>query len=288
MRRVVSLGAVVLALVLSALAGSPAGHAAPATDPPEPTVTHSVRVLHRQMDLTEGPRRLVLRVTAHAARTLDLTRGIMTSATPWAMFGVNIETEYHNTYVMGSHPIKKLSGGDRGGVWRVRIPLQRHLPADAYHLSLDWNVGGVEAESTLTKTVVVTNPHSDTHAPVLVSLNRPAEEATFSRHDRPQVSLHLRDRGAGISLVWVCYLDTDDVNEEPCDEAHLASGTIHDGTWTTRMTNLTMLHPGDGAFRIQLNDRVTLFDVWDPADQPIDDFSGRVIPDGRGDFTLTR
>src|SRR4051812_8374863 len=173
MRRVVSLGAVVLALVLSALAGSPAGHAAPATEQAEPTVTHSVHVLHRQMDLTSGPRRLVLRVTAHAARKLDLTRVILTSATPWATFGVRIETEYHNTYVMGRHPIKKLRGGDRGGVWRVRFPLQRHLPADTYHLSLDWNVGGVEVENTLTKTVVVTNPHSHTHAPVLVSLGPP-------------------------------------------------------------------------------------------------------------------
>lgn len=275
------------ALLLAAVAATSTGQAARATAPStDPAVSYTVRFAHRTMDLTDGQGTLALRVTGSADRSLRLKAVILTSQTQFAYNSVYIDTSWPIVYDMGRHPVTKVSGSARSGVWRVRIPLRRHLPADTYHLQLVWRVDGVKEWKPLHKTVAITNPHSDTHAPALVSMDRPTQDATFSRHDQPKVSLHLRDPRAGVALVWVCYMDKDDTDEEPCDEAQLSKGTIHDGTWTTRMTNLTMLHPGAGAFRIILYDRVTLLSIWDAADNPVDYTLGKVIPSA-GDFTLT-
>jgi hypothetical protein len=218
---------------------------------------------------------------------------VMMGTTPTPSGGtVRVETAYPNGYVMGYRPIRKVSGGPRHGMWRVRIPLDRHLPADTYHFYLEWSVGGVDVESALKKTLTVDNTHSDTHPPVMLALQRPAAGASVPHKPWPTVSMHLRDRGAGVGLVWVCYYDLAGDPRAPgalqCDAARRRAGTKHDGIWTTRLTHLRKLDPGDVVLRITTYDRVMLECDWVPADQLADDgFPARVIPGGRGHINLT-
>jgi hypothetical protein len=285
MRRLV-LGLLAGATALAALSVAPPTQAGTSTDP---TVDQSVRLSFRKVDLTDGKRVLELRVKGSADARLHLLDVVMTDErgdNPPAN-GTWIDLRYPFGYRTGYRPIRKVSGGHRGGVWRVRIPLDRHLPAGAYGFFVYWEVGGVDVTRVLGKTVTIANRHSDTSPAVLVAQERPAAGATVSRSQAPRVALHLRASGAGVSLVWVCYYNVADPDNLRCDEAKPTSGTLHDGVWTTRLTRLRKLATGDVALRVTVYDRVTHESDWVPADQTSTYPDAQVIPGGRGHLTLT-
>jgi hypothetical protein len=283
---VIWLRAVAATLTLTVFAGPYAGPPASAKTDAVPTIDRSVHVSFRHVDLTDGQRTLVIRVDASANARLVLASVDLTDRPSGG--GVFISTDSPD-YRLAYRPLRKVRGDARHGVWRARIRLDRHLPADVYHVSLHWKVGSAstDAWTGTGKTLTVTNAHSDTHPPVVIAQRRPLAGTAFSRSDEPRVSLHLRDRLAGVSLVWVCYYNVAYPDDLQCDEALKTSGTYHDGIWKTRLTRLHKLATGDVVLRLTTYDQVTLESDWVPADQiPLNGYA-RVIPGGRGHLTLT-
>jgi hypothetical protein len=285
MRRlaVTALGAV---LALGAAAAPPAqarAHALARTAP----VSQTVRVQHLHLDLTDGPALEQVVVTASSTRRLRLV-GIQLDARD-ASGATQIGSVPNAIYPVDPRWTTKLSGDRDSGVWRVRLPVRRWTRAGDYDLSVSWKVGRMGPHVIDTgKHVVIVNPHGDESAPVLTSLDRPAEGATVSRRRPPVVSFHAKDRGSGLGLAYVCYLSKAALSQAAtCDEVRLTDGTRHDGVYSGRLENLPYADAPNGpaVFWIQLNDYAGWYSSWVAADVGQDGF-GSPIPDGRGDFTL--
>jgi hypothetical protein len=273
-----------LALLLGSLGLAAAGLApssAAAQGAATPVVQHTVRFSRVHANLTDGPKVLVLHVTGSSSRTLDLVNVSLVGETSHDGSQVWLSTRSAG-YWFGYQPVRKLSGDDTSGTWRVRIPLHRHLPQGRYDVTLTWKVGQTEVGQTLRRTVTLTNQHSDVHAPTLVSLKQPKAGARISRTSKPEVRVHLRDTGSGVGVVWICYEEASRVDPLQCDEADRVSGTKNDGVWAGRLTHLRKLQDGDTVIRVTADDRDTLDAEWAPADQP----GYRVIPHGRGHVML--
>ncbi|GAB4013388.1 hypothetical protein [Nocardioides ultimimeridianus] len=257
-----------------------------------PSVSQWVRVFHSQVDLTDGGVTEVLRIGGSSTSRLSLVGVVLSLSTPSSSGDVWLESWPNPAYATDPHPVTKLSGTATSGIWRVRIPLTRYVPAGTYRLAVKWRAGGADVFNGSVRTITIVNPHGDMSPPTLVSLNRPVEGASISQRTTPLISAHVTDTGSGVGLVYFCYLsDSDPSGEQPCEPATLATGTRRDGIWRAPMTLLSMLPTGPASMRVQLVDRVTRDSTWDPADE-LDAIDGpstaSAIPYGRGDFTIVR
>ena len=280
MRRSV-LGVVIALLTGVSLVGAP-------VEARTATVSTSIAVADRDLDLTSGGVVDTFRVGGRSSRALALV-GVTLTRRDDAGLRNAIGSVPNAIYPTKASWTTKLRGDRYSGVWRLRLPVRAWTPAGTYDVSVTWRVGGYVRQPVETgTTVVIVNPHSDLRAPVLSSWITPAEDADLSLRGTPLVSFHVKDHGSGAGLAWICYLSKSDLSAAAtCDEARLTSGTRWDGVYSAHLQNLPYSHlpNGPAVFRIELYDYAGWTSSWTAADVA-GPALGSPMPGGQGDFTV--